>query len=169
MSCLTCMMFVGGGLISPSWGHWPWLFFFFSDLGIASHSHFSWQLATRLSNCKHVATCFPNSTYENSGIPISHNLESCTHLMYACFLYSAWVIRSSLPKQKWFVSVYFNFVNEVNISKDATIDTLFCTSYDSSPRSLMTISLKGSMILKWLSGNSLTWRTFWCLKTLQKP
>ena len=71
--------------------------------------------------------------------------------MYVCCLLSAWLILSSKPKQKWFVSVYFNFVSEVNRSKEATIDTLFCTSYDSSPYSLMTISLKGSMIFLWLS------------------
>ena len=151
MSCLTCMMFVGGGVISPSWGHWPWLFFFFSDLRIASHSPFSWQLATRLRNCNHVATRFPSSTRGNSSIRISHNSESCTHPMYVCCLLNAWVILSNKPKQKWFVSVYFNFVSEVNRSKEATIDTLFCTSYDSSPHSLMAISLKRSMIFLWLS------------------
>jgi len=43
---LIYVMFVDGGVISPSCGHWP-TYLFLSDSRIVSHLPFAWQLANQ--------------------------------------------------------------------------------------------------------------------------
>ena len=116
------------------------VFFFFIDFRIVSHSPFPYNWQTRFLDSEPIITLFLSNTCGTLGFRISHNstmlhLAPCMRVIYC--------VRGLGPSHttNCFVSFFFFFGQSSQIKRGASIDTAFCTPYDSGPYSLMMVVL----------------------------
>ena len=114
---------------------------FFSDFRIVSHLPFPCNWQTRFLESEPIITFFLSNTCGTSGFRISHNstmlhLAPCMRVIYC--------VRGLGPSHTtncfvsyFFIFLFFIFGQSSQIKRGASIDTAFCTPYDSGPYSLM--------------------------------